>query len=206
MDYEVVVQGTTPLIMNNGEAGIDKRSDISRQIAAINAKKGTNRTVADEDLRDRLEAERAVYWIGDTATPTLPPGMFRACIENAARTLKQGPLVRQGLLVREVASFNYDRNKVSAQGEVTRRDIAEAFMYTVGVKQGTSRIPRVRAKFDTWDATFVADIDETIIDGPDALDAWLKIGGRRIGVGDWRPATSGIHGQFSVKSITKMSV
>ena len=34
--------------------------------------------------------------------------------------------------------------------------------------------------------------------------AWLALGGRRVGLGDWRPQTSGHYGRFDVKEVSEL--
>ena len=194
MRYSVEIVGTSPLICNNGE-GVDKFSDLSMRISDINKRKPL--TKADADERSRLESERAIYWEGETATPTVPGGMLRACIENAARTRKEGPQVRQGLTVESVERFQFNRAGIT--GDQTKRgDVAAAFVFKTGVKQGQTRIERTRARFMLpWSVRFVVDVDPEIIEQKN-LETWLDIAGRRIGIGDWRRQTSGDHGCFKV--------
>lgn len=197
MRYMIEIAGTSPLICNNGE-GVDKFSDLSIAIGDINKRKPT--TKADAVERSRLEAERAIYWHGETAQPTLPAGMLRACIEGAARTRKQGPLVRQGLTVESVERFTFDRNRIAGDTN-NRRDVAAAYVFVTGVKQAAKRIERGRARFPLpWSVRFIVDADPEIIEEAQ-LRTWLDIAGRRIGIGDWRRQTSGDHGCFKIVSI-----
>ena len=63
-----------------------------------------------------------------------------------------------------------------------------------------SRVLRVRPKFDDWSATFSVEYDEELVDRS-KLERWIDIGGRRIGLGDWRPEKSGRYGRFELVSI-----
>ena len=65
------------------------------------------------------------------------------------------------------------------------------------------RILRTRAKFDRWGATFILDCDDELVD-QEQLETWLDIGGRRIGLGDWRPEKSGHFGRFAVQSVSRL--
>ena len=49
----------------------------------------------------------------------------------------------------------------------------------------------------------MADVDEELVDR-DQLMAWLATGGRRIGLGDWRPEKSGHYGRFDVEKVTEL--
>ena len=51
-----------------------------------------------------------------------------------------------------------------------------------------------------WLVVGVADVDEELVDKTQ-LTAWLAVGGRRIGLGDWRPEKSGVFGRFDVAGV-----
>ena len=66
------------------------------------------------------------------------------------------------------------------------------------------RIPRTRAKFDCpWSVVGVADVDPELVDRV-KLTAWLALGGRRIGLRDWRPEKNGRFGRFDVEQVTAL--
>ena len=48
--------------------------------------------------------------------------------------------------------------------------------------------------------TFTVEVDDELVD-QDRLATWLDIGGRRIGLGDWRPEKSGHYGRFETVAI-----
>ena len=100
------ITGVSPLIMHNGATGLDTRSSLSREIAEIATKRGGNRTEVDDRRLRELECHRSLY-LDDDERPTLPGAALRAMIETAARKTKQGPLVREGLMIESV-TFGYD--------------------------------------------------------------------------------------------------
>ena len=113
---------------------------------------------------------------------------LRAMIEATARKGKQGSisLVREGLLVERV-SFGYD---VGRYGE-TLDELARTAQFTVPVVVNGKRIARTRARLDCpWSVMGVADVDEELVDR-EKLTAWLALGGRRIGLGDWASGEAG---------------
>ena len=80
MRLQFTLTGVSPILMHNGPAGIDTRNPLSREIAAIAAKKGGDRTDV-EDLRlQELECRRSLYLDAD-GKPTLPEAALRAMIE-----------------------------------------------------------------------------------------------------------------------------
>ena len=192
--YRCKIKGASPIIQNNGAAGLDVRSPEKREIAEIARKKGSNRTEADDLRIQELECQIAIYY-GEDGSPTLPEGALRAAIEGAARKLKQGPQVREGLLVEKVESFDYDRKMGS-----TKEELGKSAQFTVPVKVGMARVLRTRAMFKTWSVTFIVDVDDELVD-QEQLTTWLEIAGQRLGLGDWRPQKSGLYGRFEVVSV-----
>lgn len=195
MDYEIKIRGIKPIIQNNGAAGLDTRSAANLEKAEITRKRGSNRTATDDARLRELECLISLY-LDESDAPTIPGAAIRACIEAAARKEKQGPQVREGLIVTEIVSFDYDRERYGA----TVADLVKTAQFTVPVKMGPVRVNQTRAKFDEWSATFRVDIDPELVDA-DQLELWLDIAGRRIGLGDWRPEKSGTFGRFETVSI-----
>ncbi len=198
MRYRITVSGVSPIIHHNGAAGLDTRSPVSREIAAIAAKRGGNRTEADDERLRELEAQRAL-WLDESGAPAIPATAIRAAIEGGARKRKQGPQVRGGLIVLSTA-FDYDTKKYGTN----IKKLGRSTQYTVPVVVQRNRILRTRAKFDTpWSCTFELDVDDEQIDQSHLLE-WLDIAGRQIGIGDWRPEKSGMFGRFSASEIKKV--
>jgi len=59
------------------------------------------------------------------------------------------------------------------------------------------RIMRHRPRWDEWQAKFSMEIDETVLP-VNLVQQLLEEGGRRIGVGDFRPEKGGPFGRFAV--------
>ena len=194
MRYRITIRGLSPLIQHNGAAGLDTRSPANLEKATIARKRGNNRTEAD-DLRLRELETLTSLWLDGSGAPTVPEAAVRAVIETGARKLKQGPQVREGLIVERVEEFHYDKSLGS-----TVEELAKTVQFTTGVVVQRSRILRTRAKFDDWGVTFTIEADDELVDR-EQLVTWLDIAGRRIGLGDWRPERSGHYGRFEVESI-----
>ena len=193
MQYQFRISGISALLMHNGAAGLDTRSADSREIAAIAAKRGGNRTETEEGRLRELECRRSL-WLDEGGAPAIPATAVRAAIEAGARRRKQGPQVRGGLVVLETV-FEYDREKYGA----TQQEIGNKAQYTVPVVVNRSRVSRTRAKFDPpWSCTVTVDVDGELIDRDQLLE-WLEIAGRQVGLGDWRPEKSGVFGRFNVE-------
>ena len=128
--------------VHNGAAGLDTRSPAKRQISTIAAKRGSNRTEADDLRLVELECQNSLY-LDDDGRPTLPAAALRAALEAAARKTKQGGDVREGLLVESLA-FTYDVKRYGT----TVEEIGKSAQFTVPVVVQRARILRTRAKFD----------------------------------------------------------
>ena len=196
--YNVKLRGIRPLIMHNGAAGIDKRSPANLEKADIARKKGSNRTEADDERLRELECQTSI-WYDYNEAPTIPAAAIRTAIETAARKLKQGSQVREGMAITEIISFDYDRAALGA----TVEELGRKAQFTVPVVVQRNRLERTRAKFDIWSVTFTIDADDELVD-QQQLESWLDIAGRRIGLGDWRPEKSGDFGRFEVVEIKRV--
>ena len=194
MFYKLTVNGISPLIMHSS-AALDPRLPLNIEKAEITAKRGSNRTEVD-DMRLRQIETVLSLWLNSENKPEIPAAAMRSCIETGARKLKQGPLVREGLIVERCISFEYDPKLGT-----TAEELASTVQFTVPVVVQRNRILRTRAKFDTWSATFSIDTDPELVDA-NKLGQWLDIAGRRIGLGDWRPEKSGHYGRFEVTDIS----
>ena len=199
MRLELALTGAAPILFHNGAAGLDTGSPLSREIAALAAKKAGDRTVVEELRLQELGCQRSLY-LDDDGKPALPEAALRKVIESSAMKVKQGPLVRGGLMIERV-SFRYD---VERYGE-TLEEVVKTSQFTVPVVVNGKRILRTRAKFDCpWSVVGVADVDEELVDKA-KLTAWLAVGGRRIGLGDWRPEKSGAFGRFDVAGVVELA-
>ena len=195
--YRVTLTGISPLIMHNGAAGMDKRSPANIEKAEISRKKTTDRTEADDERMRELQCQTSL-WLHDGA-PTVEASAIRKCLETAARKLKQGAQVREGMTVWSVDGFDYDKRLGTTMEELGRNA-----QFTVPVVVQRSRVERTRAKFDAWSVTFTIEADAELIDQRQ-LESWLEIAGRRIGVGNWRPEKSGTYGRFT-HAVTRLHV
>ena len=140
MRLQFTLAGVAPLIMHNLAAGLDTRSPVSREIAEIAAKKGGNRTDVDDLRLQELECQRSLY-LGADGKPTLPPAALRAMIEAGARTVRQGPQVRGGLLIEPEVSFRYDVKRYGG----TLKKLVETAQFTAPVVVQGKSILRPRA-------------------------------------------------------------
>ena len=193
MEYTIRITGASPLIVHNGAAGLDKQSWESREIATITKRRGVNRTDTDELRLMELECQKALY-VDASGAITFPKAGFRTCLETAARKLKQGPLVREGVIVTGL-TLDYDKSLGT-----TREELAKTIQFTVPVVVQRARLLRTRPMFKQWGMVVTLDADDQLVELK-MLQEWLDIAGLRIGLGDWRPEKSGEYGRFTTESI-----
>lgn len=193
MEVKITIRGTEPLIMHSAY-GLNPRTELAQEKAAITSKPLRNRTES-ENARLAIVECLLSFWIDDSGEITIAPEAFRKCLETAARKLKQGGDVREGLIVTRPA-FKYDRSKLGN----TPEEVAHKAQFVTSVVVQGKRMERVRPKFDDWSATFSVEYDDELVDRA-KLERWIDIGGRRIGLGDWRPEKSGRYGRFELESI-----
>jgi hypothetical protein len=195
MLFDVEIRGLRPIIHHSG-TGIDPKHPANIEKSALARITASNRTEDDEARLAELECQVAL-WLDEDGRPTIPAAALRSCIETAARRLRQGPQVREGLVVDRVHEFRYDVDRYG--DELTR--LVQTTQFRIGVVVQRQRILRTRAMFEPpWGCRFTLDCDDELVD-QQQLEAWLDIAGRRIGLGDWRPEKSGDYGRFETVSV-----
>lgn len=200
MRYEIEIRGISPLIPNCGTKGLILDSPENLEKTQITKKKGGNKTEADLVRLRQLETAICLWEKDDgSGTPTIPTSALRSVIERGARKVKQGPQVREGLIVEE-STFTYDS---SLGRNVQELSVNPKVHFTVAVVQSRARILKTRPKFDEWGCTFVVEVDPELVDQYQ-LENWLDLAGRRIGLGDWRPDKSGHFGRFETLAIKQI--
>ena len=193
--YRATLTGVSPIIHHSGVAGLAKSSPIKLAIADITAVTESKRT--DRQWRDlkTLESLNSLWLEGQRVI--VPATAVRTCIEQGARKTKDGPDVREGMIVVRT-EFHWDADRYGVDGdEDAVRSLADNTAFQVPVVVNRGRMLRTRARFDPpW--SVIADIegDDDLISA-DKLQRWLDTAGRRIGLGDWRPAKSGTYGRFT---------
>ena len=190
--YRARVEGREPGVIMHSTAGMagmvggdGPRKELQKLTNVTAAKRGQ----AQHHRIAQIETDFSIYWDAENR-PHLPPALFRAVIEKAARMTKDGPRVRRGVRVLG-ATFDAPQNE-----GLDRPGIVERAIFTTVVKVGRSSNIRARARFYPWSAEVT--IGASKVADRDALFEWLSRAGSLIGVGDWRPDCSGVHGCFDV--------
>ena len=200
MRYEITIRGSPPgIIHHDGAKGLDPSNPQKAEADDIKKRRGTNRTESDNQRLRELDCQVAL-WIDESGAVGIPARAIQACLENAARKFKEGPAVREGVIITD-SKFGYDEARYGS----TLDELGKSTQFTVPVVIGRNRVLATRARFEDWTCTFVADCDPELVDSEKML-RWLDMAGRRVGLGDWRPSSpkGGQHGRFTVEEITDL--
>ena len=182
MLIHIVIAGTTPLLMN-------KFTDE----AAMQATSATRLSTAGHRGSPQEQAEKKIY-LGLEGNPMIPqPNLFRCLIDAGAY-------------------FKANRSKITTQKssllpacvDISGAEIPLSHVAPWRVDTRAVRIPATggrilchRPCFEDWSLAFDAEIDTDMIQ-PGLFREIVDCAGKRIGLGDFRPATKGPFGKFVV--------
>lgn len=184
LNFELI--GDTPLIMHS-DTMVDPFHDLTREKKRLTSKK-TNKT--DDDLRriDEIEFTAGLY-LHDTLGPVIPGANVDRMIVDAAKRTKAGNKAKMGLQAAE----DYFPLQYDGPRDLSGLLADGKFHFRKSIKQGTSRIMRVRPWFHNWTVKVSIDYDEKIFDRADVVE-FLATAGAYVGLCDWRPR----YGRFTV--------
>ncbi len=179
---EVSIQGTTPLLCN-------KFTDAAQQAATSG-----NRVVAVGDRgTPREQAEEKLY-IGNNSKPMIPqPNLFR-CLIDAGTFFKAGKSKVTTLKTSMIPAC------VEIEGleiPLKHKEAWDVDTRPVRIPSTGGRILCHRPCFNDWALSFTMNIDTEMIAVKLVRDI-VDAAGKRIGLGDFRPACKGPFGKFVV--------
>ncbi len=184
MHINVTIQGTTPLLMN-------KFTDA----AQMQASSGVRIAAAGDKGTPREQAQARVY-IGLAGEPMIPqPNLFR-CLIDAGAYFKAG---RSKVTTQKSSLLPACVDIEGAEIPLISKEPWAVDTRAVRIPATGGRILCHRPCFHDWSLAFTAEIDTTMITASlfrEIVDA----GGKRIGLGDFRPACKGPFGKFVVTS------
>lgn len=191
MLVHVVCRGTSPLLMN-------RMSESTLEGLRTKVKKAKNADVGHVRT-PREDAEPKVYTHG--GQPMIPGENLMAC------------LIAAGVFVRLDAKRQISTGKGTIlPGMMALLDFVLPLhepgtetpsRWEADVRKGTNpnggeAVAICRPRFDSWSFKCRIEIDETQI-GENAIRNLWDLAGKRVGLGDFRPARKGIFGQFVVE-------
>lgn len=184
MRFEIQVEGTTPLICN-------KFTDAAAEAASS----GTRSAIATTDRGTPLEIAQSKLYIGiDGKTPVIPQPNLLRCLVEGGRFHKVGKsqvtTAKSSMLF---ACVDIDGAEIA----IVHQQPWKVDTRAVRIPSTGGRILAHRPMFDDWKLSFVMEVDETIM-SPKLMRQIVDDAGKRIGLGDFRPATKGPYGRFVV--------
>ncbi len=183
MRIEIRIEGTTPLICNRfTDEAAEKASNGSRGSSA-GADRGTPMEIAETKLYRGIG--------GDLMIPQ--PNLMR-CLVEGGRFHKIG----KAQVTTSKSTMMYSCLDIDgAEILIEHREPWRVDTRAVRIPSTGGRILAHRPMFDDWALTFECTLDAGII-GPKLFRQIVDDAGKRIGLGDFRPATKGPFGKFVV--------
>lgn len=189
MHINIRLEGTTPLICN-------KFTDAAAQAASS----GTRLSSANTDRGTPQEIAEAKLYLGLDGSPMIPqPNLVRSIVDGGqfhkvgktqVTTTKKSMLF--SCLDIPAAEIKIDYNQ---PWKVDTR--------AVRIPATGGRILAHRPMFDDWALEFTVDLDTDIM-GEKLFRAIVDDAGKRVGLGDFRPATKGPYGRYVVTNWEKV--
>jgi hypothetical protein len=186
--FKVRIEGKTPLLCNR-----------FTDEAAMKASSGNGMAIVGNKPTPMAQAESRLY-IGLSGKPTIPqPNVFR-CLIDAGVHFKAGKS--------KVTTQKSSLIPACLEIDGTEFEIEHTEPWTVDTRavcipSTGGRILCHRPKFNDWAIEFEIDSDGTIAD--DLLRDVVDAAGRRVGLGDFRPARKGPFGKFVVTRWEKVA-
>lgn len=191
MRIDITIEGTTPLICNR-----------FTDAAAESASNGTRSSSAATDRGTPQEIAVSKLYIGLNGTPTIPQPNLLRCLIEGGRFHKVGKsqvtTAKSSMLF---ACIDVD----GAEIPIIHKQPWKVDTRAVRIPSTGGRILAHRPMFDDWCLEFVMDIDVTIM-SPRLMRQIIDDAGKRVGLGDFRPATKGPYGRFVVTNWKEQEV
>ena len=179
--FEVRIEGVTPLLQHRfGEAAETASSSRKVMIKAVDPREEAERTAY-------RSADGTLYFPGAAIARLLREAGGGHKARGSRKSLKY--IVPSAVLVNDDEISLLDGTEPARGFEVDSRPV------TIPATKG--RVMRHRARLNRWAAEFSIEIDEDELP-TDIVHQLLVEGGRKLGVGDFRPERGGPFGRFMV--------
>ena len=185
----IKIQGICPMLMHSDRTA-NPFDSFTKEIKKFTAK----RKKTDEDLEQiaKLEWEAGLYYDNETGKYFLPSALLFAMLYNSAKNFKQGPTLKQAIVIPENGSYVFPDDKLTPKQLYDHIEYID--LRSVRVSQ--SKVMRCRPIFKNWSSEFQLFLDDDKLN----LDDFTHIAnnaGKYIGIGDFRPQ----YGRFDVLEI-----
>lgn len=184
---KIRITGTAPLLVHSDRLA-NPLDPLTKEIKTYTGKR--KKTDDDHLAIARLEWTGGMYY-DDKIGPSIPGRNVKAMLITAAKKSKDGPKAKTGLIVSE------DKIKLIYSGPRTLDAMWDDGRFTdmrcVGVMN--ARTMRCRPVFPEWAIEFSVIYDASVVDKADIL-RFCDVGGRLVGMGDYRVECCGDFGRF----------
>lgn len=181
MKIHVTIEGVSPLLMNR----FTEANEIAVSGGTTVAFRGSKGTPREQAEPKRYADSKGMLYIPgpNIFSALIAAGSFHKAGKSKITTMKTS-LVPAGIQVEDlVCSLDTD------QWEVDSRSVV--------IPSTGGRIMCHRPRVDKWSLSFTLDVDTTMFD-PKLVRAIVDDAGKKIGLGDYRPARKGPFGRFVV--------
>jgi hypothetical protein len=184
MRIEVEVTGTTALICNRFHDEAAEAATNGRRASAAAGDRGT----------PMEQAEKKLYTGKDDETLIIPQPNLLRCIVDGGLYHKAG----KSKITTQRNSLLYACLDIEgAEIEIHHKEPWRVDTRAVRIPSTGGRILAYRPMFDDWSLQFVAVLDTDVV-GVKLLRMIVDDAGKKVGLGDFRPATKGPFGKFVV--------
>ncbi len=181
-EIEVTIQGVTPLICNRFTDEAQESATTGNRISTIG------------DRGTPLEQAEKKLYIGSDGKPMIPqPNLFR-CIIDAGTYFKAG---KSKVTTQKSSLIPACLEVYGTELPIVHKEPWQVDTRPVRIPSTGGRILAHRPMFNDWQLTFIMNYEPDMI-GAKLLREIMDAAGRRIGLGDFRPACKGPFGKFVV--------
>lgn len=187
MKIKVTIEGISPLLMNRFTEAAEIQVSGGTSVT-FRGGKGTPREQAEP--KRYADANGMLYIPGPNIySAIIAAGAFHKAGKSKITTMKTS-LVPAGIQVEDlVCPLGTDKWEVDSRSVV--------------IPSTGGRIMCHRPRVDSWSVPFTLDVDTSVFD-PKLVRALVDDAGKKIGLGDYRPARKGPFGRFVVKHWEEM--
>lgn len=181
MLIEMKIEGVTPLLQNRFT------DEAAQKISS-----GSSSTLQGQRPPPREQAEAKVY-VDSRGKPVLPSPNLLACLVAAGQFIKAGrskvSTTRSSLVPAGISIVETELPITPGKWEVDSRPVV--------IPATGGRVMAHRPRFDVWSVACTLDVDTELF-AERLVRELVDIGGKRVGLGDFRPARRGPFGRFVV--------
>lgn len=187
MKVAITIQGAAPLLMNR----FTEASEVAVSGGTAATFKGSKGTPREQAEPKRYASDKGELFVpgSNLFACIIAAGTFHKAGKSKLTTLKTS-LIPAGVMVDEIVCPLHDaKGAPLTHWEVDSRSVV--------IPSTGGRIMCHRPRIDEWFCTFTVEIDTDMF-SPNLIRAIVDDAGKKIGLGDYRPARKGPFGRFVV--------